>query len=175
MVEFQGKFNSALTNNLTKRQFKKMWWIFALLPLLLVGIGVLMIMMPEDQSDIYAGIAVICFGVLFPVLLVALSHFTQKKINKSMSILSDDTSSTFQFYPDKVVITMRKGEEYEGITTAKYSYFYRVEETPDTYYLGIAQTQFHIVNKADITHGTIEELNSILSTNLGAKFKRTKY
>lgn len=175
MVEFQGKFNSDVTNNLNKRQLKKLWWLFLVFPVLLVGVGVMMIMMPEEQSDVYMGIFMICFGVLFPVLLVAGSHFAQKKANKSMSILSDETASIFQFYPDRVVITMRKGEEYEGVTTAKYSYFFRVEETPDTYYLSIAQAQFHIVNKADLTHGTIEELNSILSTNLGAKFKRTKY
>lgn len=175
MVEFQGKFDSTLTNNLNKRQFKRIWWFFVLFPILLVGMGVMMILMPEDQSDIYAGIAIICFGVLFPPLLVLLTRFAQKKINKSMYILSNDTTSLFQFYPDRVVITMRKGEEYEGITTAKYSYFYRVEETPDTYFLSIAQGQFHVVNKTDLTHGTLEELNSILSTNLGAKFKRTKF
>ena len=91
-----------------------------------------------------------------------------------MNILSSDTVEVFQFYPDKLVITQRKGDEYEAITTAKYSYLYKVEETVSTYFLFISKVQSHVVNKSDLTQGTLAELNSILASNLGPKFRQVR-
>lgn len=88
-----------------------------------------------------------------------------------MSILSAQTIETYKFYPDRLVITQTKGDEYEAVTNARYSYLYRVEETRDRYFLKISKTQSHVVNKADLTQGTIEELNELLASNLGIRFK----
>ena len=174
MIEFQGKFDSNVSSAINKRSFKKLWWLFALCSLLLVGVGTMATVFPEDSSDRVWGIGMICFGVLFTPLVLGLTFILQKKLNKSMNILSPDTMQVFQFYPDKLVITQRKGDEYEAMTTAKYSYLYKVEETASTYFLLISKTQSHVVNKADLTQGTIEELNGILASNLGYKFKRMK-
>ncbi len=88
-----------------------------------------------------------------------------------MHILSSDTVETYQFYPDKLVITQKKGNEFEAITTTRYSYLYSVDETADRYFLRISKSQSHVVNKADLTQGSIPELNVILHANLGEKFK----
>ena len=172
MIEFQGKFDSSVTNSINKRSFKKLWWLFVLCSLLFIFIGAMSIIFPEDLSDKIFGIVFICFGVLFTPLVILLTKVLQKSLNKSMHVLSPDTIEIYQFYPDKLVITQRKGEEYEAVTTTKYSYLYKVEETPTTYFLLISKMQSHVVKKADLTQGTIEELNSILSSNLGSKFKR---
>ena len=174
MIEFQGKFDSSTSTALNKRAFKKMWWLFVISSLVFGVIGVMLVAFPEDLSDTILGVVLICFGALFTPLVFVLTKHIQKKQNKTMHILSSDTTQVFQFYPDKLVITQRKGDEYEGVTTAKYSYLYKVEETPTTYFLFISKVQSHVVNKADLVQGTIEELNEIFIRNLGHKFTRTK-
>lgn len=175
MIEFVGKFDSNVTKSLNKHQIKKFWWAYALFSLIFIGIGVLGILTPEDMSDIVFGVIMIVFGALFTPLVLLITKSTQKKLDKSMPILSADTIETFQFYPDKLVIIQRKGEEFEAVTTAKYSYLYKVEETPTHYFLKISKMQSHVVNKANLTQGTIEELNNILYANLGASFIHAKH
>lgn len=172
MIEFQGRFDSNVTNSMNKRTFKRMWWMFAICSSVFILLGALSVAFPEDSFDTGLGIFFICFGALFTPIVILLTKVLQKRLNKSMSILSPDTTEIYQFYPDKLVITQRKGEEYEAVTTAKYSYLFKVEETPSTYFLFISKMQSHVVNKADLTQGSLAELNSILSQNLGTKFKQ---
>lgn len=174
MIEFVGKFDGSVTKSLNNRQFKKIWWLFALMSLLLIVIGVLGVMMPDDSSDMVFGVTMIVLGVLFTPLIILLTKLTQKRLDKSMTVLSSETVETYQFYPDKLVISQRKGEEFEAVTTAKYSYLYKVEETQTHYFLKISKVQSHVVNKADLTQGSIEELNLILYSNLGSSFTRAK-
>ena len=180
MVEFQCKFNENTAKSINKRALKKFWLIYVLASVVLVVLGVLAIVFREDNADFTYGVTLIVLGGLFTPLVFLLTKFTQKKINKSMHVLSSDTSETFQFFPDRVIITLRKmrnGEdecEYESTTKAQYSYFYKVEETQDKYFLFISKVQSHVVNKADLTVGTIEELNRILFENLGQRFKTVK-
>lgn len=172
MIEFKSTFDSTVTKKLNFHQMKKFWWLYALFMILFIFMGAVGVITQEDESDLILGITLIVIGAVFPVLCILLTILLQRRVDKSMSILSGDTTETYQFYPDKLVITMTKGDEYEGITTAKYSYLYRVEETEENYFLLISKTQSHVVNKRDLTQGTIEELDAILSSNLGANFKR---
>ena len=174
MIEFQGKFDSSVANALNRRVFKKLWWIFVICSLIFAVIGILLVAFPEDFSDLVLGVVLMCFGALFTPLVLVLTKSMQKKQNATMNILSPDTTQIFQFYPDKLVITQRKGDEYEAMTSAKYSYLYKVEETSTTYFMFISKVQSHVVNKADLVQGTIEELNEILAANLGSKFTRMK-
>lgn len=177
MIEFQGKLDSNATNSINKHALKKLWWMIVLFSVVFILIGVVGILYREDDTDIGFGIIMIAFGVLFYPLVLLFTKITQKNLDKSMSVLSSDTTQTFQFYPDKIIITQEKkrfGEEeseYLATTTAKYSYFYKVEETRGNYFLRISRVQYHVVNKCDLKQGTLEELNSILSSNLGARFK----
>lgn len=174
MIEFVGKFDSNVTKSLNGHQVKKLWWAYAVFSLLFIGIGVLGVLTPEDMSDVVFGVIMMVFGVLFTPLALLLTKLMQKKLDKSMSILSEETQEIFQFYPDKLVITQRKGEEFEAVTTAKYSYLYKVEETQTHYFLKISKVQSHVVSKENLTQGTIEELNTILYANLGTSFTRAK-
>lgn len=174
MIEFEGRFDSSVPTALNRRAFKKLWWLFILCSVALIGTGILLVVFAEDISDTILGNVLICFGVSFTPLVKLITYFLQKKLNNSMNILSPDTVQIFQFYPDKLVITQRKGDEYEATTTAKYSYLYKVEETVSTYFLFISKMQSHVVNKADLKEGTLGDLNEILKTNLGAKFRQVK-
>lgn len=171
MIEFQGKFDENVTKNLNKHQIKKMWWIYLAVSLIFIVMGIVGIFFGEDNSDLSLGIYCVILGVLFTPLAYLLTLLIQKNVNKSMSILSAQTIETYKFYPDRLVITQTKGDEYEAVTNARYSYLYRVEETRDRYFLKISKTQSHVVNKADLTQGTIEELNELLASNLGIRFK----
>ena len=172
MIEFQGKFESGSANALNRRVFKKMGWLFAVSSVVFVLLGVLLSVIAEDTSDMVLGILLIVFGLVFAPLVKLITHFMQKKLNKSMNILSPDTVEIYQFYPDKLVITQRKGDEYEATTTAKYSYLYKVEETVSNYFLYISKMQSHVVNKSDLVQGTLAELNEILAANLGQNYKK---
>ena len=174
MIEFQGRFDSNSTTALNRRVFKKLWWLFVICSLTLGLVGILLVAFPEDFSDIILGVLLMCFGALFTPFVILLTKLIQKKQNQSMNILSPDTVQVFQFYPDKLIITQRKGDEYEAMTTAKYSYLYKVEETVSNYFLYISKVQSHVVNKADLTQGTLGDLNEILKANLGDKFKQVK-
>ncbi|MDE7181944.1 MAG: hypothetical protein K2O41_02775 [Clostridia bacterium] len=180
MVEFQGKFDGNVTKSLNNRAFKKFWWLFVLLSLIFVAVGIIGIVCREDSHDLGLGIYFIVMGVIFTPLVFLLTKLLQKKIDKSMSIMSSDTTEIFQFYPDRLIINQRKirnGEEeceYEATTNTRYSYLHKVEETHDKYFLRISKMQSHVVNKCDLTQGTIEELNSILASNLGLRFKKMK-
>ena len=172
MIEFQGKFDSKSTTTLNNRVIKKMWWLFAVCSVFFVLLGILLAAFAEDTSDMVLGTLLIIFGLAFGPLVKLISHFMQKKLNNSMSILSPDTVQVFQFYPDKLVITQRKGDEYEATTTARYSYLYKVEETVSNYFLYISKVQTHVINKCDLVQGSLSELNGIFAANLGAKFKQ---
>ena len=174
MIEFQGKFDSSASTAINKRTFKKLWWLFVFCSLMLAMVGISLIAFANDFSDIVLGVLTIGFGALFTPSVLLLTKYIQKKQNNSMNILSSDTVQVFQFYPDKLIITQRKGDEYEAQTTAKYSYLYRVEETATTYFLFISKVQSHVVNKADLVQGTLGELNEIFSANLGTRYKQVK-
>ena len=174
MIEFVGKFDSSVTKSLNNRQFKKFWWLFVVFSVLFIFTGVIGLILPEDESDMVFGIVMIIIGVIFTPVCILLTRILQKKIDKSMSILSTETTETYRFYQDKLIITQSKGEEFEAVTTAKYSYIYQAEETATHYFLKISKMQSHVINKANLTQGTLEELNAILSANLGAKFKAAK-
>lgn len=174
MIEFVGKFDSSVTKSLNNRQFKKFWWLFVVFSALFVFIGVSGLLFPEDESDKIFGIVMIVVGVLFTPLCLLFTKLLQKNIDKSMSVLSGETIETYRFYQDKLIIMQNKGEEFEAVTTAKYSYLYRVEETATHYFLKISKLQSHVIDKANLTQGTLEELNAILCANLGAKFKAAR-
>lgn len=181
MIEFRGKFDESVSNNLNNRVLKKFWWVFALVSVLLIFLCTVTLLIAIDEGeDLFNGIYLISFGVLFFPLVFLLTKIVQKFVNKSMSIMSSDTSETFQFYPDRLIITQKKQaygaevSEYESTTSATYAYLYSAEETCDRYFLRISRMQSHVVNKKDLTEGTIEELNEILAENLGQKFKRKK-
>ena len=170
MVEFVGKFDSNATKSLVQHQYKKGWVVFLIVSLLFITVGIVCLL----ASDIIFGVVMIAVGVLFTPVVLIIANQMQKKMDKSMSVMSEETVEVYQFYPDKLIITQQKGDDYESTTTAKYSYLYKVEETQTHYFLNISQAQFHVVNKANLTQGTIEELNTIFYANLGASFTPAK-
>lgn len=174
MVEFRSGFNSNKSKVLNKIALRRMWWLFSILSCVFILLGVLGIVFREDTSDLIFGIVMIIVGVLFTPLVIGLSFFVQKKLDKTMPILSNDTIETFTFEEDHLTITLIKGNEYESCCKAKYSYLYKAVEYKDCYVLYISKMQSHVIEKASLTQGTLGEMNTYLINNLGTKFKASK-
>lgn len=172
MVEFRTKLDSSKTTALNNNTFKRAWWAFALLSAVFVVIGIFGLLFREDESDFMFAVTCIVIGVCFTPLCYVLTRILQKRINKSTSFISDNTVEVYTFDEDKITITQTKGDEFSSVIQAKYSYLYKVLENKDYYFLYVSRMQCHIIDKASITQGDLNEMNELLIMRLGDRFKR---
>ncbi len=168
MIKFETKFNSDATKQLNSFTMKKIWWLYLLFTLLFVLLGTLNLI--GDEPDLIFGIVMIAVGVAFTPACIGLTFLMQKKLNKTMSILSEDTVETYVFDEEKFSIKQEKGEDYKAITVAKYSYFNKVISTPTHYMLYLSASQCHVLPKSSLVEGSLEDLNRIFNANLHEKF-----
>lgn len=171
MVEFRSKLDSSKSRALNKDMFKKMLWLYAVLTVLLIVIGIVGIALKQDASDVAAGIGLIVLGVLITPLGYLLSRFLQKRIDKSATYISDSTEEIYTFDEKYITLTQTMGDVFSSTLKARYSYIYKASEVNSYFYLYISKTQSHVIDKSSITQGTLEEVTSLLKTNLGDKFK----
>lgn len=169
MIKFETKLNSQTANALTKQAMKKLWWIYLFFTLIFVVMGLLFLL--GEESDLIMGITFILIGVSFAPLCIVFTKRAQKKINKTMSVLSDYTIETYVFDYDSFSISQVKGDEYRAETVAKYSYFYKVVSTKTHYFLYLSAQQCHVLRKDSLIEGKLEDLDDIFARNLGTKFK----
>lgn len=169
MIKFETKLNSQTANALTKQAMKKLWWIYLFFTLIFVVMGLLFLL--GEEPDLIMGITFILIGVSFAPLCIVFTKRAQKKINKTMSVLSDYTIETYVFDYDSFSISQVKGDEYRAETVAKYSYFYKVVSTKTHYFLYLSAQQCHVLCKDSLIEGKLEDLDDIFARNLGTKFK----
>ncbi len=174
MIEFRTKFDGEVANSLSKWQFKKLGWILLLISIVFCGIGLIFIFVVEDESEYPFAVVMIVFGLIFAPLMWLLSRNSQKQINKSASLISNETEQIYQFFDDKVIVYQSKGEDFKSTAEIKYNCFFKVIETPTHYFLYISHAQAHVIVKNHLVEGNLEELNHILSNNLRGKFKPLK-
>lgn len=168
MIKVVTKFNSDVTKRINNLTFKKMIWFFVAISLILIICGSVSYFAQGNNFGIFWMV----FGVLFFPLVYLLTMIMQKKLNQSMSILSNETVETYTFEDDYVYIEQIKGEDFVGTTKAKYNYFYKALETKDCYYLYISKSQCHVFDKKSFTQGTPHDLSILLLDKLGPdKFK----
>ncbi|MGN1076900.1 MAG: YcxB family protein [Candidatus Gallimonas sp.] len=172
MVEFRSKLDGSKSRALNNRTFKKLLWMYVLLTVLLIVLGVVGIVLKEDSSDFAAGIGLIVLGVLITPLGYLLSRFLQKRFDKSATYISDDTEEIYQFDEQFITLTQTMGDVFTSTLKARYSYLYKAREDNRCFYLYISKMQSHVIDKSSITQGSLEEVTALLKTNLGDKFKR---
>lgn len=168
MVRFETKFNAEKTKQMNAFTMKRFWWLYAVCSAVFILLGVLSII--GEEPDLVFGIFMIAFGVLFTPLCILLTMALQKRMNKSMSLLSDDTVETYVFDEERFSIKNEKGDDYKAMTVAKYSYFHKVISTPTHYMLYISSQQCHVLPKDSLVEGSLEELDKIFNHNLHEKF-----
>lgn len=165
MVRFETQFDSQVTKQLNKHTFKTKWWLFVIFPVIMIGCGLLTLLDPVDP-DIGFSIYLIAVGVLFIPIVLLLTHFLQKRMDKSMHLLSENTKELYLFDTDHFEIIQDMGEEYFAHTKGKYNHFYKIVKTPTHYYLYISKAQSHVVPVSSLTEGTLEELDALLKANI---------
>lgn len=164
MVQFQSRFDEKAANSLYKRQVGKLIWFFVLLSVILTVAGAFYL-----SEDLETGIFFIVFGILFTPLFLWIMRMVRKQYYRSISILNSETEEIYCFDENSIHIIQKKGEEYYGEITAKYSYIYRIEETDETYFLYISSQSSHVIPKSALVEGSLEELKSYFRLNLPEK------
>ena len=170
MIKFRTVFDENSVKQLSKHTLKKQLWIYIVLSVALLLIGVFNYSVGEKEI----GLFLIIFGLIFVPILLLTVKFSQRKVNETMSILSGETVEIYEFNEEGISIQTNKGEEYFSLITAKYGYLYKVEETETNYFLYISKLQSHIVDKRFLIEGSIEQLNELFQRKLGERFKAKK-
>ncbi len=150
---------------LNDRTQKKVWPSMIVFSVLLGVFGLFLVL--DNQM---AGILILGFGILIPIGYRQALRASQKKLNESFSLLSPLTHEVYTFDEEGVTVETTKGEEYSSVVKARWSYFWRIEETETHYLCYISAEQAHVVPKADLTQGTAEGFNILLKRMLGQKF-----
>ena len=174
MVEFKGKFDEHVQQSINKRAFKTSSIIILVFSAVLIIVGIIGLVWGEDKEDFAYAMYCVTFGVLFYPIFLAVYAIMRKFIKPNLTLMSAQTEQQFQFFEDRFMCSQVKGDEFNDFMQAKYSVLFKVIETQSQYFLYISRTQCYVVNKADITAGTVDELNKILASNLGEKFKKLK-
>lgn len=174
MVEFRGKFDERVQQSVNNRAFKTSSIVILGFCGILLVLGIIGLIFGEDHEDFVYAMYCVSFAALFYPLYAVIYAIMRKLIKPSMAIMSAQTEQQFQFFEDRFMCSQIKGDEFNDFMQAKYSVFFRVIETTSQYFLYISRTQCYVINKADITAGTVDELNKILSNNLGEKFKNLR-
>lgn len=162
MVKFRTKFDSESTAALDKAQRKKGLWICLIISFLAVALGIFIFLYGKTESDVAQGVVLIVGGIVLIPLSVIAVKLEQKKRDKSMAILSNNTVETFSFDYDKFYVEAVKGEQYKSYVEASYTIFYKVVENADCYFLYISKMQCYVVAKKYLVEGNLFELNDIL-------------
>ena len=174
MVEFKGKFDERVQQSVNKRSFKTSSIIILVFSAVLILFGIVGLIWGTDHEDFVYAIYCVSFGVLFYPLFCGIYAIMRKFIKPNLAMMSAETEQQFQFFDDRFMCSQIKGDEFNDFMQAKYSMLFRAIETKEQYFLYISRTQCYVINKADITAGSVEELNKILTNNLGEKFKKFK-
>lgn len=165
MVVFETKFDENVTSALMEHQLKKIIPIFIIFSAIFIFLGVVLLL-----NESYDGLLIIAICVPFALLVILLSKFLQRSQNKSLSLLSSETNETYKFDENKIYIETTKGEDYSSSVVASYNYAYKVVETKQSYILYISRAQERtLLQKKDITEGTLGELNTLFAAKFGQK------
>lgn len=171
MVEFRSKLNGNKSLALNNKTFKKMWWLYAVLTISIIALGIIGIVKKEDDSDFFAGVFLIVLGVSITPLCYLVTIFLQKLNDKATVYISDETQEVYTFDEQYMTLTQTRGDVFSTTLKAKYSYIHKVLEDKKYYYLFISKLQSHVIDKSSITQGMLEEMSALLKNTLGEKFK----
>lgn len=168
MVIVETKFDESVAKTLNKVSLKKLGLVMGIISLLFTILGVINIL----DDELVSGIIWIAAGILYIPIVIILTKVMQKKSNKTMSVLSNETIEKFQFDEEYMTIYLTKGDDYYSETKARYNYLFKALETETDFILYISNMQAHVIPKVRIIEGSTEELRELLSNNLKDKFKK---
>lgn len=172
MVEFRSKLNSDKSRALSKNAFKKLIWLYVVLTVLLIAIGIVGVTLGEDTSDFAFGVGMIVLGIIVTPLGYVLTVVLQKSNDKSTAYISEETEEVYTLDEQFITLTQTRGDVFTSSMKARYSIIYKAYEDSGYFYLYISRLQSYVIDKSSITKGTIAEATTLLKANLGDRFKR---
>lgn len=110
MVEFRSKLNSSKSRALNNNIFKKMWKLYVLITFLFIVIGVVGIIVREDNLDLAVGISLIVLGVLSTPLCYLITLFLRKRDEKVTTFISEDTEEVYTFDEHYITLTQTRND-----------------------------------------------------------------
>lgn len=119
MVRVESTLDSNVTKEVNKQQLKKLSFIMIIFSLVFILLGFLMI---SNGGELSIGIIFIVLEILYIPLVIWLTKFFQKRLDKSMSIMSSETKCSYIFTDEEITIDGNKNDEYSCVIKAKYSY-----------------------------------------------------
>ena len=174
MVEFKGLLDENAQKAVDNRSFKIASKIILIFCAIVLLVGVIGLIFGKDNEDLTYAIYFIVWSVIFYPIYLGVYYLIRKLAKNKSTLISSQTEQSFQFFEDRFVASQIKGDEFNDFIQAKYSIFTSVIETKENYLLYISKIQCYVIKKADLTSGSLEEFNQILTTNLGKKFKPLK-
>lgn len=132
----------------------------------------LVIGIASGNAVFYVGAGVLfVLAVALPLITLALQNAKiDKKVVQNPNYLK--TEQYFQFGEESFRLTIKVGSHTEEMEVP-YAQVPRVHETKEYFYIYIGRSQVLILNKANITEGTADELAAIFRT-LGKRFREKK-
>lgn len=162
MVKFNTKVNSLTSGRVNKMQMKKLTWVYVVFSVLFSFVGVSFII---GGSVVFGCVFILIFGVGFYPLCKTLTKLMQKNIDKTSSVITNETDLTITFTEEKIIIDSVSPNLFTEHLEAFYNYIYKITESNEEYFIFTNRVNCHHVPKNTLTEGTLEELASYLQNN----------
>ena len=138
--------------------------LLELLILGLVGLSIFRATISGNAEDVTVAIIyTIILSFILPLTLWLLPLLTAKM---SKGIIG--AVNSYEFFDDEIVVESSLPTA-SGKTNSKYSYFEKIYETKDTFYLYISKQQAFILRKSDIIEGNASDLQNIFKSKISPK------
>jgi len=148
-------------NSLRNRSQIIIYCITELIVLGFVGFSIFLALTSGNSEDITnAIILAVTFPFIVPVTLLLMQLLTAKMSKGAIGAVT-----LYEFFADEVVIESSL-TNVNGKANANYSYFEKVYETKDTFYLYISKYQAFLLRKSDIIEGNVSDLQNLFRRNL---------
>lgn len=166
MISFEMVYSNKLANALLKQQIKKLAWLYVVISLLFVIMGINFLI----KNSLAPAIVFFCVGVLYAPLCIFFSNLINKKNFQQMAFSGDKAILKVSFGEEFVTITQQLGKELKSVTQASYNFFTRVEENSGFVFLYITSGQSFVVDKTAIQTGSLEDLKQIFLEKIPNKY-----
>ena len=158
-------FHQFVARGIRAYAYPILFWVFAIF---LIVMGVV-----ASNVSLYIGAGVLfAFGLALPFITLAMQNAKiERKVMQNPNYLK--TEQFYAFGEDSFRLTIRAEGNAEEMDVP-YAQVPRVHETRQYFYIYIGKSQVLILNKANITEGSADQLAEIFRRALGKRFRGKK-
>ena len=135
--------------------------------------GFMFIVNLYDIIALNASISVLLVPVLITTIFLLYIYVFLPKFNYKLQKTKTDAVNQFTFYDTKL-LAVSTSQGITGTSEVEYSTLNKVLETKDYIYLYIAKEKAMIVDKSTITNGSVEDIRSAITSQIGIEKYKIK-